>query len=108
MFTPRHHGWLHEEDYYEGRGCDDVEDWVINPRCCQQLWDLRFDDADSCREHYDEISYVDGYRDTWRLRIWEWAIGTLVIGGIVLILALCCCWRRGKVTSLLTISFKFF
>ena len=76
------------------------EDWIINPRCCQQLWDLGFDDADSCREHYDEISYVDGYRDTWRLRIWEWAIGTLVIGGIILILTLCCCWRRGKVTNL--------
>ena len=55
MVTPRHHGWLHEADYYEDRGCNDVEDWV-NPQCCQQLWDLGFDDADSCRQPVESIT----------------------------------------------------
>ena len=101
MITPRHHIWGYGGDHYGYYGCGDIEDFVMRPRCCEQYWDMvGFDDVGSCREHYDEISYVDGYRDTWRLRIWEWAIGTLVIGGIVLILTLYCCWRRGTVKNL--------
>ena len=90
MVTPRHHIWGYGGYHYGyHRGCYDAEDWVINPRCCDQYGYLDFDDADSCREYYDNI-------DIRSLLIWEWLMGALFIGGIALTFILCCCWRRGN------------
>ena len=89
MVTPRHHIWGYGGYHYGYPGCNDAEDWVINPRCCEQYGDFDFDDTASCREHYDNI-------DIRSLIIWEYAMGALFIGGIVLTLILCLCWRRGK------------
>ena len=97
MITPRHHIWGYGGYHYGYRGCNDAEDWVINPRCCETYGYLDFDDAESCREHYDKI-------DIRSLLIWEWAMGALFIGSIALTFILCCCWRRGKVINLFIIS----
>ena len=90
MVTPRHHIWGYGGHHYDlYRGCYDVEDWVINPRCCERYGDLDFDDTTSCREYYDNI-------DIRSLLIWEWVMGAVFIGSIVLTFILCCCWRRGN------------
>ena len=91
MVTPRHHIDDYRDYPYDNHGCSHPGDWVLNPRCCQELWDLDFDDSDSCREYYDNIDDNIG-----SLRNSEWVMGTLLIGGIVLFGGiLYCLWRRG-------------
>ena len=72
----------HYHRYQYMYGCDDVEEWVYNPRCCEMYGD------DDCREYYDNIDIKE-----WVM--WEWIMGALFIGAIALTLILCCCWRRG-------------
>ena len=72
----------HYHRYQYGYGCDELEDWVYNPRCCEMYGE------EDCREYYDNLDIRE-----WVM--WEWIMGALFIGGIVLTLTLCCCWRRG-------------
>ena len=93
MVAPRHHNWGwggHMYDY--GYGCHDVEDWVYNPRCCNDFGDRDFGSTSECRQHYDNI-------DIKGLIIWEWVMGALFIAGISLTFVLCCCWRRGDILT---------
>ena len=90
MATPRHHYWGWGGYHYRyDYDCRDVEDWVLNPRCCSDYGDQDFNDAESCREHFDRVD-IKGFI------IWEWIMGVLFIGSIALTFILCCCWRRGN------------
>ena len=96
MVTSRHHIDDYRDYLNDYHGCSHAEDWVKNPRCCQELWHLDFDDSDSCREYIDNIDDNAG-----RLHISEWIMGTAIIGGIVLLGSIIfCLWRRGKVINL--------
>ena len=107
MVNPRHHIDDYR-DYPDIHGCSHPEDWVINPRCCKELWHIDFDDSaifedstifddsDSCRRYFDDID-----DNTGSLHTSEWIMGTVIIGGIVLFGGiLYCLWRRGKVKNL--------
>ena len=94
MVTPRHHIDDYRDYPYDNHGCSHPGDWVLNPRCCQELWQhFDFDDSDSCRRYYTD--------NTGGLLISEWIMGTVLIGGIVLLGSiLFCLWRRGNVINL--------
>ena len=99
-------------------GCNELEDWDRDHRCCDQMYhEFEFESSDHCREFFDHslITYHDHthytygtYSNNQNDNPMAWVIGIAVVMGILLIFTICWCWRRGnKTNTLQAVVYKY-